>query len=208
MKRILHGIVLASASVLLVGPESGRAGDSSEFGQDGAAVTLQQERPVRFLPEWRDTDTILLAQAEGAVGGPAIVVAATEGGVNVGIKQEFSTWSDLTAVIRPSRWMNPLREGGSLSWLNYKAWAAAPGRTGKVALGEVAVFGLWYAWDEFDEHSHKSKSDEVTPAPSQEKPQENPVKTTGQGDHDSPTEDPVVPPADSTRKKKPGDLPF
>ncbi|OGV62678.1 MAG: hypothetical protein A2283_04430 [Lentisphaerae bacterium RIFOXYA12_FULL_48_11] len=88
---------------------------------------------------------ILLAQAGVVSGTAGIFVLANSAGASVGVSQEFSSWSDLTAVFRPSRWKNPFSEGGSLSWLNYKAWGNVPGRTAKVLLGEVIVVGATYA---------------------------------------------------------------
>jgi hypothetical protein len=58
--------------------------------------------------------------------------------------KEASTWSDMTAMFRPSRWRHPIAEGGTLSWLNYKAWAAAPGRTVKILAGELITLGGTY----------------------------------------------------------------
>ncbi|MGE4488124.1 MAG: hypothetical protein AB7E95_01115 [Kiritimatiellales bacterium] len=54
---------------------------------------------------------------------------------------KFSTWSDLTALFRPSRWKQALEPGGMISWVNPLAWSKAPARTGKVLLGEVVVVG-------------------------------------------------------------------
>jgi hypothetical protein len=81
----------------------------------------------------------------GTVERSSLFVAATAGGAMVGVTHNFSTWSDMTALFRPSRWRNPLRPGGSLSWMNYKSWRDEPGRTGKVLLGEVIVVGAGYA---------------------------------------------------------------
>jgi hypothetical protein len=50
----------------------------------------------------------------------------------------------MTAMFRPSRWRHPIAKGGTLSWLNYKAWSAAPGRTAKVLAGEVITLGSTY----------------------------------------------------------------
>jgi hypothetical protein len=74
---------------------------------------------------------------------PVIPAAGAAGGGAVAVK-EASTWSDMTAIFRPSRWRHPIKEGGTLSWLNYNAWAAAPARTAKVLAGEVIVLGSTY----------------------------------------------------------------
>jgi hypothetical protein len=60
------------------------------------------------------------------------------------VAEEASIWSDMTAMFRPSRWRHPIKEGGTLSWLNYHAWAAAPGHTAKILSGEVIVIGGTY----------------------------------------------------------------
>jgi hypothetical protein len=118
-------------------------------------------------------DTMLLAQDVNAPvprsSAPRVSVSADNSGAQVAVRQEFSTWSDLTAVFRPSRWSNPLAVGGSLSWLNYKAWANEPGRTGKVLLGEAIVAGAAYAVYESTRSSGgsggKDDSGGSTPAP-------------------------------------------
>lgn len=75
--------------------------------------------------------------------GTTIFASATPEGAAVGAK--FSTWSDVTAAFRPSRWGHPFAQGGTLSWLNYGAWRDAPGRTTKVIVGELLVVGATYA---------------------------------------------------------------
>jgi hypothetical protein len=87
---------------------------------------------------------ILVAQAAPASSKSGVFVHASPTGADVGVAKEFTSWSDLTAVFRPSRWKSPVAEGGSLSWLNYKAWAAAPARTGKVLGGEVLTAAAAY----------------------------------------------------------------
>ena len=98
--------------------------------------------PVSKAGDTRDEE-LLVAQAVAAGGaaGGAVGVAgqASNAGASVGLTKTFGTWSDLTAMFRPSRWRSPFREGGSLSWLNYKSWANAPGRTCKVLTGEAVV---------------------------------------------------------------------
>jgi hypothetical protein len=73
-----------------------------------------------------------------------VTLAADPVGGGAVAAKEFSTWSDMTAIFRPSRWAHPIAEGGTLSWLNYNAWAAAPGRTVKVLAGEAIVLGSTY----------------------------------------------------------------
>lgn len=80
----------------------------------------------------------------GMISTCACVTWAQEPATPVIAAKEASTWSDMTAMFRPSRWRHPLSEGGPLSWLNYKVWAAAPGRTAKVLAGEVITLGGTY----------------------------------------------------------------
>lgn len=81
----------------------------------------------------------------GVMGMCACVTLAEEPVVGGAVAaKEFSTWSDMTAIFRPSRWRHPIAEGGTLSWLNYNAWSAVPGRTVKVLAGEVIVLGSTY----------------------------------------------------------------
>lgn len=80
----------------------------------------------------------------GMMSACACVASAQEPVTPVIAAKEASTWSDMTAMFRPSRWRHPLAEGGTLSWLNYKAWAAAPGRTIKVLSGELITLGGTY----------------------------------------------------------------
>ncbi len=84
---------------------------------------------------------IQVAQAATAAAAPVVAVKAVNAGVSVGVEQKFSSWSDLTAMFRPSRWSNPFRAGGTLCWLNYYSWASVPGRTAKVLLGEAIIAG-------------------------------------------------------------------
>ncbi len=80
-----------------------------------------------------------------SVRSASLFVRATPGVVQAGVEQSFSTWSDLTAVFRPSRWRHGLQAGGALSWLNANAWREAPGRTAKVLAGELILAGAVYA---------------------------------------------------------------
>jgi hypothetical protein len=81
------------------------------------------------------------ARAAAEEARSEMVVRASGDSVGVGVQTEFSTWSDLTALFRPSRWKNPFAAGGALSWLNAGAWRDAPGRTAKVLAGEAVVAG-------------------------------------------------------------------
>ncbi|MBU1692778.1 MAG: hypothetical protein KKC51_02325 [Verrucomicrobia bacterium] len=81
------------------------------------------------------------ARAAAEESRSEMVVRASGDSVGVGVQTEFSTWSDLTAFFRPSRWKNPFATGGALSWLNFGAWKEAPGRTAKVLAGEAVVAG-------------------------------------------------------------------
>ncbi len=75
--------------------------------------------------------------------GPRLTASghATESGSYAEIGVQFSTASDFIALVSPSRWKAPVATGGSLSWLNPKAWRADPGRTGRILVGEVVVVG-------------------------------------------------------------------
>jgi hypothetical protein len=113
-------------------------------------------------------DVLLLAELNAPAtrsSGPNIGMHASNAGAGIVVTHNFSTWSDMTALFRPSRWRNPLRAGGSLSWLNYKSWRDEPGRTGKVLLGEVIVVGAGYAIYEATRSSDNSKGDDSPPAP-------------------------------------------
>ncbi len=100
----------------------------------------------------------------GEVEKSSLFVRATASGATVGVVHRFSTWSDMTALFRPSRWRHPIRAGGTLSWLNPKAWRDEPGRTGKVLLGEAIILGAGYAIYE-SSRSDKDKSKKSDPAP-------------------------------------------
>jgi len=86
---------------------------------------------------------VTLAEEPVSSASGALVPAGTAGGGAVAVK-EASTWSDMTALFRPSRWAHPVAAGGILSWLNYNAWADEPGRTTKVLAGEVIILGTTY----------------------------------------------------------------
>jgi len=77
--------------------------------------------------------------------GPHISATAGDSEVMVGVTTEFSTWKDLFSIFYPSRWAHPFQAGGTLSWLNYRAWIEVPGRTFKVLAGEVIIAGATYA---------------------------------------------------------------
>jgi hypothetical protein len=85
---------------------------------------------------------VTLAQEPVSSASEAIVPAGAAGG-GAGVAKA-STWSDMTAIFRPARWAHPIAVGGTLSWLNYHAWADAPGRTTKVLAGEVIIIGTAY----------------------------------------------------------------
>ena len=85
-----------------------------------------------------------MAVVLGVMGTCVCVTLAEDPVTPVVAVKEASTWSDMTAIFRPSRWRHPIAEGGTLSWLNYNAWAAAPARTVKVLAGEVIVLGSTY----------------------------------------------------------------
>ena len=85
------------------------------------------------------------ASMEGAKGpkGPRIVGSGYsneyEQYAEVGV--EFSSVGDFVAIMSPSRWKNPVKTGGSLSWVNPAAWGDDSGRTGRILLGEAVVVG-------------------------------------------------------------------
>jgi len=76
--------------------------------------------------------------------GPQLVASARstphEDYVEVGVK--FSTSGDFFALVSPKRWMNPIKTGGTLSWMNPNAWGEDFGRTGRIFLGEAVVAGV------------------------------------------------------------------
>ena len=149
-------VKVAGSSLLVLGASIcvTMAGEPAGAKADALMDSFHIDSPRGGLssPAWNGADAMefekgmLLAQAGTAGSGAGgVFVGANNGGAVVGVSKEFSTWSDLTAMFRPSRWGSPFREGGSLSWLNYKAWANVPGRTGKVLLGEAIVIGTTIA---------------------------------------------------------------
>ncbi|TFH13502.1 MAG: hypothetical protein E4H02_11725 [Lentisphaerales bacterium] len=57
------------------------------------------------------------------------------------VDYEFDTWSDLTAIFRPSRWQKPFGFGGPLSFVNPEAWSVFPERTTTTLIGTVVTVG-------------------------------------------------------------------
>lgn len=57
------------------------------------------------------------------------------------VDYEFDTWSDLTAIFRPSRWQKPFGFGGPLSFVNPEAWSIFPERTTTTLIGTVVTVG-------------------------------------------------------------------
>jgi hypothetical protein len=80
--------------------------------------------------------------AEGP-GGPKLVSNgySTHNGSYAEVGISFSTTGDFVAIVNPNRWKNPVKTGGSLSWLNPVAWSDDAGRTGRILLGEAVVVG-------------------------------------------------------------------
>lgn len=85
-----------------------------------------------------------MAVVLGVMGVCVSATLAEEPVTPVVVTKQASTWSDMTAIFRPSRWAHPIAAGGTLSWLNYNAWSGEPGRTTKVLAGEVIVIGSTY----------------------------------------------------------------
>ncbi len=85
------------------------------------------------------------ASMPGAQGprGPKLVGSgqATEYGQYGEVGVEFSSVGDFVALVHPGRWKSPIKTGGSLSWMNPRAWSDDPGRTGRILLGQVVVAG-------------------------------------------------------------------
>lgn len=85
------------------------------------------------------------ASMNGAQGpkGPALVSRgyATESGSYAEVGVSFSNVGDFTALVNPNRWKNPVKTGGSLSWVNPVAWSDDAGRTGRILLGEAVIVG-------------------------------------------------------------------
>ena len=85
------------------------------------------------------------ASMDGAKGpkGPRLTGGgySNEYGSYGEIGVEFSSVGDFVAIVSPSRWKNPVKTGGSLSWVNPVAWSEDAGRTGRILLGEAVVLG-------------------------------------------------------------------
>ncbi|MDF7800690.1 hypothetical protein P4C99_14525 [Pontiellaceae bacterium B1224] len=85
------------------------------------------------------------ASMNGAQGpkGPELVSRGytTESGSYAEVGVSFSTVGDFTALVNPNRWRNPVKTGGSLSWVNPVAWSDDAGRTSRVLLGEAVIVG-------------------------------------------------------------------
>lgn len=85
------------------------------------------------------------ASMDGADGphGPSLVASGRsteyEQYAEVGVK--FSSAGDFVALVSPTRWKNPVKTGGSLSWVNPAAWSDDAGRTGRILAGEVIIVG-------------------------------------------------------------------
>lgn len=81
------------------------------------------------------------ASGPSGAGGPQLVVSGrnTPDGPYAEVGAEFSTWGDFVALFTVTRWKDPVQTGGTLSWINPKAWSEDAGRTTRVLLGEVVV---------------------------------------------------------------------
>jgi hypothetical protein len=76
--------------------------------------------------------------------GPRLVSAGyttPSGAYYAEVGVEFTTAGDYAALFSLQRWENPIKTGGTLSWMNPMAWNEDAGRTGRVLLGEAAVVG-------------------------------------------------------------------
>jgi hypothetical protein len=82
------------------------------------------------------------ANVDGA-RGPELVSSgyATESGHYAEVGVQFTNTGDFFALFSPNRWKNPVRTGGSLSWLNPVAWSDDAGRTGRILLGDALLVG-------------------------------------------------------------------
>jgi len=137
-------IVLVTAQVAFAGEASVEPG---LFLQDGVRLERAEMRSAMLMAaEKAPEPDILSAGDDKMLGqGPRVTVGAGNNGIAVGVTQEFSTWRDIFAVFYPSRWAHPFQPGGTLSWLNYRAWATSPARTAKVLIGEGIIAGITYA---------------------------------------------------------------
>ena len=138
----LVGAGLASASPALL---SLREDPAFAEIQTGRFRLAEDAGPARGDDLWLAVDGNGLAQVGSVAPASRVAVRADASGASAGMAREFSTWSDLTAVFRPSRWRLPIRVGEPLSFLNYRAWKEAPGRTAKILVGVVVVAGITYA---------------------------------------------------------------
>jgi uncharacterized membrane protein YgcG len=77
-----------------------------------------------------------------------------------------SAWSDMTAVFRPSRWADPFRPGGPLSFLNLECWFTVPGRTSLTFLGTAVVAGGVVALTSGNDKDDSSTTTTTTTTPS------------------------------------------
>ena len=75
--------------------------------------------------------------------GPEIVSASrsTETGHYAEVGVQFTSMGDFFALAVPTRWLSPIKTGGTLSWLNPKAWSEDAGRTSRILIGEAALVG-------------------------------------------------------------------
>ncbi|NCA82912.1 MAG: hypothetical protein EOM72_09240 [Opitutae bacterium] len=158
-----------------------------------AGHRLRAERMVPGSPA-------LLALAPPAAEMPgsssAMRVQADNSMVSAGVGREFSAWSDFTAVLRPSRWRLPIRVGEPLSFLNWRAWKEAPGRTAKILGGVVVVAGLTYAAVEMASSSgDESRSPQGDPFPPPA-PASAPVTGGGRPNPDSSSDSKPIPSSD------------
>ncbi len=204
MKKVMGSVLLVGALLTTV------AGATEKTTEDVVAAGGDSLRESLLYPvhsssalsldslDWSVEDSrfdpILLAQNVKAPAqtGPKVSVMANNNEVMVGVSQDFSTWSDMTAIFRPSRWKNPLRQGGSVSWLNYKAWGSAPGRTAKVLLGEAIVAGAAYAiYDATQDDDDDSENTTVTVQPTTTSSSGG---SSNDDDDEDPVDDPIVDP--------------
>lgn len=135
---LFGGYAAAAGQPLLALQDSSLAWAMSDaalgFGHYGASSAA--------APMTVDASYPLLVATATPVPASTLALQADTTAVSVGAGQEFSTWADLTAVFRPSRWRLPIRVGEPLSFLNWRAWHDAPGRTAKVFAGVVVVVGI------------------------------------------------------------------
>jgi len=147
-QRLVCGI---TAGLFLFGGYAAAAGHPLLTLQDSSLAWAMSDAPLGYgdygapsatAPMTVDATYPLLMAAATPVPASTLALQADTTAVSVGAGQEFSTWADLTAVFRPSRWRLPIRVGEPLSFLNWRAWHDAPGRTAKVFAGVVVVVGI------------------------------------------------------------------